>query len=306
MKFLIRWNPIKIPFNILNFKLGVVGDGFLESISRFEVFFTIQRSSFYKSNTLIRTTQQNKIGRKHILRIGSNYVPYLYLTPVSLHKFAISEDFSHDGVVRLLIRFITLVIFIAWVTGTVPSRNMEMAMTPIKGVHATNGSNGLICGMLWRIAITKKYTFASLLNWRTRASVLRVNYVAGKWEPCTWRFSQSSFRTDQPQESLSFLWMRTHTGQEKVAHPHSKFSYEYSLSTPPFKYYIRIEIPSKKDLFIYYLCRVHRPNVWELYRLVAPLPFLSGSNNLFWGTLLLCLFVRCLLIRGTITHSELL
>ena len=39
-----------------------------------------------------------------------------------------------------------------------------MASTTKKGAHAVAGFNGLICGMVCNIAISKKYTLASLLN----------------------------------------------------------------------------------------------------------------------------------------------
>ena len=53
-----------------------------------------------------------------------------------------------------------------------PSLLMETAITKIKGAQAVIGSNGLITGILCNVAIIRKYTFASLLNCRNRASGL--------------------------------------------------------------------------------------------------------------------------------------
>lgn len=47
---------------------------------------------------------------------------------------------------------------------------MDMVRTTRKGAQADAGFNGLICGMVWRMAMIRKYTFASLLNCNNKAS----------------------------------------------------------------------------------------------------------------------------------------
>jgi hypothetical protein len=48
--------------------------------------------------------------------------------------------------------------------GRIPSLSIEIAKTTIKGAQALTGFSGLIWGIVWRMAIIKKYTLASLLN----------------------------------------------------------------------------------------------------------------------------------------------
>lgn len=45
-----------------------------------------------------------------------------------------------------------------------------MAKTTIRGAQAVAGLSGLIIGIVCRIAMIKKYTLASLLNCKSKAS----------------------------------------------------------------------------------------------------------------------------------------
>jgi hypothetical protein len=58
--------------------------------------------------------------------------------------------------IELLVRLVSLVVFIACVERELPSRMMEIPKTTIKGAQAVRGPKGLIMGMVCKIAIARK------------------------------------------------------------------------------------------------------------------------------------------------------
>lgn len=67
-----------------------------------------------------------------------------------------------------------------------------MASTTIKGAQAVAGLSGLICGMVCRMAMMRKYTLASLLNCRIRASMRYGDRYWGRSsQQYTWMFGHS-------------------------------------------------------------------------------------------------------------------
>lgn len=67
---------------------------------------------------------------------------------------------SGDLMVELSIRFVALIVLIAYFNKGVPYLSIDIPSTTISGAQAVKGPNGLIAGIDWRIPITKKYIFA--------------------------------------------------------------------------------------------------------------------------------------------------
>lgn len=165
MKFCIRNDPEEFPLQMAQLGLSVEIDGLFEGISGFQIFLAIQGRSFYKCISIGGTGEEDEIGREHFVCGGSDDVAHLDLAPVGFDEFSISEYLRNSFVVGLFVRDIALVVFIAFIMVlTIPSRAIDMPITMMRGAHATNGFNGLIAGIVCKMAITKKYMLAILLN----------------------------------------------------------------------------------------------------------------------------------------------
>ena len=72
--------------------------------------------------------------------------------------------------ILLFIGLVSLEIFVAFFSGFLPYRRMEIESTMIRGVQAVDAPNGLMMGMVCRMAMTKKKILATLKNCKRRDS----------------------------------------------------------------------------------------------------------------------------------------
>jgi len=145
--------------------------GLRKGWSRLQIFLTIQTSSLNKCDSSFRWTRnQDQIDRKKLLVIYSYNVSNLHLAPLDLNEHSIPENPGFEFMVQLFIRFVSLIIFVAWMNASIPYLSIEIPKTNASGAHAVRGPSGLMMGIVCRTPMIKKYMLAILLNWRSSAS----------------------------------------------------------------------------------------------------------------------------------------
>jgi hypothetical protein len=116
VQLFIRNNPV--PDSVKGSKSLLVIEilGLGEGRPWFKIFLAIQTSSLDKCYSTLRGTgQQDEINRKKLLILNPHDISNDHLAPFNLHETPIPEDPSLELMVELLVRFVSLVVLVAYI-----------------------------------------------------------------------------------------------------------------------------------------------------------------------------------------------
>lgn len=110
-----------------------------------KIILTIETGCFDKGIAPFDSRgQQNKISRNEFSLLDPHNISDDDFTPLDCYKITPSEYPCCHLKIQLLVRFVSLIVFIAYIEAALPYRSIEIARTKIKGPQAVKGPSGLI------------------------------------------------------------------------------------------------------------------------------------------------------------------